>query len=121
MVVIKRSFKNFKSNKKPIQTKFSKSEFLDGQVDRQKYYSQMVNTDIIKAVVSSIGVDLILNSKDEHMNDIPVGKWVQATRKFTINKWPEDDSPSQEGLVGVAKAGAREFLRIYQDGDVEMF
>jgi|TARA_B100001094_G_scaffold17444_1_gene15012 hypothetical protein len=120
-ITIKRSFKNIKSDKKPVQTKFSRSEYLDGQVEHQKYYAQMLNTDIIKAVVSSVGVDKILNSTDEHMNDIPLGKWDQATRKFHINKWPEGDSPSQAGRVCVAKAGAKEFLRIYQDGDVEMY
>ena len=118
MVVIKRTFKNFKSRKKPIQTKFSRSEYLDGQVDHQKYYGQMVTQSIIQSVVSSIGVDKILDSKDEHFNDIPLSKWDKATRTFDVNRWPEGDSPSQAGLVCVAKAGAREFLRIYQDGEV---
>ena len=71
--------------------------------------------------IRSIGIDRILDSKDEHFNDIPLSKWDQATRTFDVIKWPEGDSPSQAGLVCVAKAGAKEFLRIYQDGDIEIY
>jgi len=118
-ITIKRNFTDKK--KKPIQTKFSRSEFLNGQVEHHKYYCQMLNNDIITAVVKSIGVASLLDSKDEHLNDISLRRWDDATRTFTIKRWPEGDSPSQAGLVCVAKAGAREFLRIYQDGDLEMF
>ena len=117
---VKRNFK-FRSKKQPPKRKFARTEYIEGSIDHQRYYGQMLNTDIIGSVVRSIGVDRILDSKDEHFNDIPLNKWDQATRTFEIVKWPEGDTPSQAGLVCVAKAGAREFLRMYGDGDLEIF
>ena len=117
---IKRNFK-FKAKKSPMKRKFSRTEYLEGTTDHQRYYGQMLNNEIIGSVIRSIGIDRILDSKDEHFNDIPLSKWDQATRTFDVNKWPEGDSPSQAGLVCVAKAGAKEFLRIYQDGDIEIY
>ncbi len=39
------------------------------------YYAQYVTVGLISFVARGIGIDVILASTDEHMNDIPLGQW----------------------------------------------
>jgi len=46
-----------------------------GTENHRKYYSQFVNEQVKNEVLRYIGKEALLNSKDEHLNDIPMKKW----------------------------------------------
>lgn len=54
---------------------FIRNDYINGKVTHRQYYGQFVNEATKKRVIESIGIDKLLNSKDEHLNDIPLKKW----------------------------------------------
>lgn len=40
-----------------------------------RYTGQFVTASVIQGVISCIGIDAIMNSKDKHFNDIPLANW----------------------------------------------
>ena len=90
--------------------KYSRKDFMTGVCDFETYYGQMVTKRIVEAVVSIIGADRILKSKDDHLNDIPLKEWDRVGYSIGIQcHWPAGDSCSMAGLVCVAKNAARKF------------
>jgi hypothetical protein len=54
---------------------FTREDRHANKCDHHTYYAQFVTTRMIEIVKQHIGMDAIRNSKDEHMNDIPLQKW----------------------------------------------
>jgi hypothetical protein len=54
-----------------IKILFDRSDMINKKCTYDDYYSQFVNEKMIKYVVSFIGKDRILNSKDKNFSDIP--------------------------------------------------
>ena len=78
-------------------TVYTRAEYMaDSQVDgpaaHRKYYGQFVTEGTIARVVSGIGREALLASKDPHMNDIPLHRWDRLV-------------PRLPGSGGFAKAG----------------
>ncbi len=61
-----------KERKRVMKTR---QDYMDKRVSHAEYYRQFVTPSIIALVKSSIGIDAIAQSKDEHFNDIPLSKW----------------------------------------------
>jgi len=55
--------------------KYTRKEYLEGKASFEEYYRQFVNEEIKTAVINRIGIERILMSKDEHLNDIPLREW----------------------------------------------
>jgi predicted ester cyclase len=53
----------------------TRQDYMDKKASHADYYRQFVTPGIIEMVKSSIGIDAIAKSKDEHFNDIPLAKW----------------------------------------------
>lgn len=53
----------------------TRKQRLNNEVSHREYYSQFVNEDVKARVCAVIGLDALLKSKDEHLNDIPMKKW----------------------------------------------
>ncbi len=56
-------------------TKFSHEDYINKKCTHREYYAQFVTKGIKVMVESRIGLQRILNSKDEHLNDIPLAEW----------------------------------------------
>ena len=53
-------------------------EYMSGPLDSKsfhEFYKQFVTPNLVKAVVSQIGISRIMDSTDAHMNDIPLQNW----------------------------------------------
>ena len=55
--------------------KYTREQYLNNECSHHDYYKQFVTKGIIDYVKRAIGKDKILNSKDEHFNDIPLRLW----------------------------------------------
>jgi hypothetical protein len=55
--------------------KYTRKEMMNGTVSYREYMAQFVDDGVIGYVLRGIGRKAILNSKDEHFNDIPLAKW----------------------------------------------
>lgn len=55
--------------------KITRKQYLDMECTHREYYAQFVTPHTMGVVVDFIGADKIMNSTDEHMNDIPLAKW----------------------------------------------
>lgn len=78
---------------------YTRAEYMrDSQNDNgtltahRRYFGQFVNGQTIARVVSAIGADRLLASKDRHFNDIPLSEWDRLV-------------PNLPGSGGFAKAG----------------
>lgn len=75
------------------------------------YFRQFVNEDLINLVSSRIGKLAIIESKDEHMNDIPLQRWddlYHEVMRLTRDLRKEAGEDNSLGTsVCIAKAAAR--------------
>ena len=89
----------------------NRADFMADKVTFEEYYNQFVDQKVITLVVDMIGADTILESKDEHFNDIPLAKWDAVGACLPNIKWPADDWPSRSGLVCIGKQAATQYKR----------
>jgi hypothetical protein len=82
--------------------------YLQGECTHREYYSQFVTDAIIRIVRNSIGMDAINNSKDEHMNDIPLQLWDRLTHVIHCNFDAAGDFRTNSGCVCVLKEAAKQ-------------
>lgn len=54
---------------------FTRKDYMAGAVDHDTYYAQFALPEVVRAVEKSIGVEHIIQSADEHFNDISLHKW----------------------------------------------
>ena len=98
-----------------------RSEYMDSSSHRpdnrehsaamhRKYYGQFVSARTKAYVARIIGKDAILNSQDEHFNDIPLHRWDALTKglPLAISFKETGDYATLAGLVCVAKEAARQ-------------
>ena len=90
----------------------SRADFMDEKVSFDEYYNQFVDQKVITLVVDMIGADTILESKDEHFNDIPLADWDAVGACLPNIKWPKDDWSSRSGLVCIGKQAAARYKRM---------
>ena len=90
----------------------NRADFMDETVSFEEYYNQFVDEKTITLVVDMIGADTILESRDEHFNDIPLAKWDAVGACLPNIKWPKDDWPSRSGLVCIGKQAATQYKRM---------
>lgn len=97
------------------------------------YYAQFVNEDIKARIMATIGLSLLLASKDEHLNDISMQKWdkmagfafrgseMVSSPKVPSDIWPVDyelvkeagDGISAAFMVCVYKEAARQIIEAH--------
>ena|SRR6186713_10270 len=60
---------------------YTRKDYLAGNCTHEEYYSQFVTDDILSLVKNTFGVGLLEESlsKDEHLNNIPLGQWDNLT------------------------------------------
>lgn len=54
---------------------FSRSDYMRGLCSHRQYYAQFVTPYIKGSVRDVIGLDRLMSSTDEHLNDIPLHRW----------------------------------------------
>lgn len=54
---------------------YTRKQYINGECSHHEYYSQFVTDAVLERIKTSIGVETILESKDEHLNDIPLRRW----------------------------------------------
>lgn len=57
------------------ETKYTRSDYMAGACSHREYYAQFVTPAIRAEVLRSITRPVLLASKDEHLNDIPLQRW----------------------------------------------
>lgn len=55
--------------------KFSHADYMNHKCTHREYHAQFVTDELKARVQSRIGLDQLLRSKDEHLNDIPLKIW----------------------------------------------
>lgn len=55
--------------------KYTRQDYMNNKCSHREYYAQFVTDDTKNYVLLRIGRDRIVNSKDEHFNDIPLKLW----------------------------------------------
>lgn len=77
------------------------------------YYKQFVNASTIAHVVRIIGKDRLLASTDEHLNDIPLGRWDLLCGRIPLAISFRDVGQQGSSLsdwVCIAKEAARQWI-----------
>lgn len=78
------------------------------------YYAQFVAPSVLETVRSSIGLERLRASADDHFNDIPLSKWdvaaVPVPASVAAKMRELGDYPTLAGTVCVLKEAARQLL-----------
>ena len=66
---------------------FTRAQYMSATRKEQpaahrRYYAQWVTPNIRDMVTAHFGLDLLLASKDPHLNDIPLARWDRLARRF---------------------------------------
>lgn len=64
---------------------FTATDYRDGKCNHHEYYAQFVNESVRRCVLSRFGIDGLLASDDEHLNDIPLVQWDRLPIKNLID------------------------------------
>lgn len=56
----------------------TRKQYMNKEATFKEYYGQFSSPSVVACVVSYIGVDRLLASTDEHLNDIPMHLWDNA-------------------------------------------
>lgn len=94
---------------------FSRADYMADKCSFEQYYNQFVTLGRMQAVVYQIGLNKILKSKDEHLNDIPLKKWDNIFFVDSVSKDLEKhgDYLTLAGKVCIAKACAKQIKKNY--------
>lgn len=99
-----------------IETKFTRSDYLENRCSHREYYAQFVTptiTLLVKARLSKQAIKAAL-AKDEHLNSIPLAVWDTITRNG--HNCPAElmrsagDCPSMAGGVCIAKEAVKQLV-----------
>jgi hypothetical protein len=88
---------------------YTRQQYLDRECTHRQYYAQLVTEHTRERVAREIGLDRLLASTDEHLNDIPLKEWDRIKPSFN-GPWPEGDHHSLAGAVCVNKEAARQII-----------
>jgi hypothetical protein len=94
---------------------FTRKEYMSKVCTHKQYYAQFVTENMKNDVIRAIGKDALMNSTDEHLNDIPLKKWdrlASGVVPFYVNSAMRElgDYPTLGGLVCIAKEAARQVI-----------
>lgn len=56
-------------------TIITRKDYMAGKATHRQYYGQFVNPAVTSWVRRKIGIDRLLKSTDQHLNDIPLSLW----------------------------------------------
>ena len=82
--------------------KYTRKQYMSGEVTFQQYYGQFVTQQTKNTVTSNISVNRLLASTDEHLNDIPLIEWDRMHGLLGGNSLCE--------TVCIAKEAARQII-----------
>ena len=94
---------------------------MNDEFSHEVYFSQFVDDRVVSVILRSIGIEDLLSSKDEHLNDIPLHKWDSLTSLMGLNKNLSDklketgEGNSKASMVCIFKNGARQIIRDYNN------
>jgi len=54
---------------------YKRKDYMSGKITHRQYYTQFVNDNVKNMIIDSIGLNRLVNSKDEYFNDIPLELW----------------------------------------------
>lgn len=89
---------------------FTRKQYMAGECTHRQYYAQFVSPYVIAAVSQAIGKRRILQSTNEHFNDIPLREWDCIGKGFVMAQSFEacGDFATLAGLVCIAKEAAQQ-------------
>ena len=89
---------------------YTRKQYMNKECNRDQYYAQFVDDSVILRVSRMVGVTRIIESNDEHFNDIPLHVWdAVGITKHTGDKIRAAGTfPSLSDSVCIAKNAARQ-------------
>lgn len=95
---------------------FTRKDYMEKKCTHREYYGQFVTSTIKSSVVGSIGLDTLLASKDDHLNDIPLKLWDNTFAYipyYLIRKAGDAGAQCLSNKVYVLKEAARQVIEEY--------
>jgi hypothetical protein len=91
---------------------------MNNRCTHRQYYAQFVTEEMKSRLVQYIGLDRLLESKDEHLNDISLRTWdLFIAGPLAISLRSVGDYPTIAGNVCIAKEAARQIIEEHQIKD----
>lgn len=93
---------------------FTRKQYLNNEVSHHDYFIQFATEEMREEVMREIGTDRIKQSKDEHLNDIPLHVWdgLPVPKKCLELLEQANEGYSKCAMVCIYKAIAMELAKI---------
>jgi hypothetical protein len=89
-----------------------RKDYLDGKATHSEYYAQFVGDEEKALVLRYVGMDKLMASRDEHLNDIKLGTWDTIPLAYDMKFWRTlGDFPTPAGKVCILKEAARQIIQ----------
>lgn len=90
---------------------YTRQDYLSGRCSHRQYYAQFVDVHTKQHIFSHIGKHAIMQSKNEHFNDIPLGSWDTTTLQWNGQALKEaGEEMTMATKVCILKEAARQIL-----------
>ena len=91
----------------------TRKQYLDKECTHSEYYAQFVTDGHKNTVKNIIGLGRLLNSENEHLNDIPLEEWDSIGAPMgTVELMKElGDNLTLSGQVCISKEAARQIIK----------
>lgn len=99
----------------------TRKQYLNGECTHREYYAQFVTEYIKETVLNQIGLDKILASTGDSLNDIPLSNWdmMRQLPRSTFDHLKESgDYMTLAGKVCICKEAAKQIKEDHQGGNV---
>jgi hypothetical protein len=97
---------------------YTRNDYLKNRCTHRQYYAQFVTEEMKSRLVRYLGLDTLLESKDEHLNDIPLRMWdLFIAGPLAIPLKSVGDCSTMAGNVCIAKEAARQIIEEHQIKD----
>ena len=94
---------------------FTRDDFMKNRCTYRQYYAQFVTEDMKARLIRYLGLDTLLASKDEHLNDIGLRQWdLFIAGPLAISLKSVGDFASLAVNVCIAKEAARQIIEEHQ-------
>jgi len=90
---------------------YTREDYLADRCTHREYYAQFVTEEMKARLLRYLGIERLLASKDEHLNDIPLRTWdLFIAYPLAISLKSVGDYSTIAGNVCIAKEAARQLI-----------
>lgn len=105
-----------------MKDKYTREQYMSSECTHSQYYNQFFTDSFVEYIGATIGCEALLQSWDEHLNDIPLAKWdgiaIKLAGVFANALKLAGDFYSLAAGVCICKEAARQYIAAHVEEQI---